>query len=1029
MVVALLAAACSNSDSDKATDSSSSVNAPPEQSDATAGLGLSLSEGAAAGSESVEVVSVVDGEALSDEDLEAISIRLGELEPAPPNDGYERPDDSLPPPRTGKTVDTPFPVDAGDPPPIIAEGPLEVLRYQPRGDVDIAPFLSVTFNQPMVPITTVGQLDDTAVPIQLEPELSGRWIWLGTRTVRFEHSSDLIDRLPMATTYTVTVPAGTTSQTGSELAEQVEWTFTTPPPQLQSFTPTGMSLPLEPVFVATFDQHVGRNQILAVTELTIDGESQPISLADEAEIAADKAASAVAERLPEGRWVAFVADATFDPATAFTVTIGGDIPSVEGPATNPEPQTRNLSTYAPLQVIDQSCTEEPCDPRWGELWLNFNNELDLEVFDPDMVSIEPQIPFDVRASGSSISIQASTQPSTTYSVSLSAELTDVFAQQLGDTEPLTFEVGPARDRLGRFDNILITTDPLTDDKSISIDSVGHAELRVRVLDVDVDDYAGTVKRLSRVYEQSADLPSWRVIENRIVEVHEPETLSQVEIDLPDALVDGDGHVVAIVESTETYDRESEDYWENRPAMAWVQSSTIGLDAFTDPSQLVVWTTDLATGAPLAEVSVGLAGSGAELTTGPDGVAIVEIPAGDSPYMVARLGEESTILDAWVSHQTVLNRSLFSITTDRGTYRPGETASVKGFLRRLLLAEDAQLHLPPRGKVGWTARDAQYNEIATGEAKLSSLGGFDFEFEIPPGANLGQSVIEFVDLEHTLQKGQASYAIQEFRRPEFEVTTQPQTGAPFYVGEPTTVSVNASYYAGGPLPDAEVDWEVTTQQTNYQPPDWDEFSFGIVRPYWIENDGYYGGDYGYEECCFEDYDYSPIEPVEPEYFSGRTDADGSHHVQINTEADDEGQPSAIRANATVYDVNRQAWSSESDFLVHPGEFYVGLRSDQTFVTEGDPLVIDAIVVDVDGEVATGRDVTLEAGRLASQYVDGQWTDVVVETQTCDETSAEEPVTCTFDTDPAGTYQIEATVSDDSDRASISQITRWVDGSGE
>ena len=37
-------------------------------------------------------------------------------------------------------------------------GPLHVLRMQPQGSVSVAPFVSVTFDQPMVPIATVGQL-------------------------------------------------------------------------------------------------------------------------------------------------------------------------------------------------------------------------------------------------------------------------------------------------------------------------------------------------------------------------------------------------------------------------------------------------------------------------------------------------------------------------------------------------------------------------------------------------------------------------------------------------------------------------------------------------------------------------------------------------------------------------------------------------------------------------------------------------------------------------------------------------------
>ena len=82
-----------------------------------------------------------------------------------------------------------------------------------------------------------------------------------------------------------------------------------------------------------------------------------------------------------------------------------------------------------------------------------------------------------------------------------------------------------------------------------------------------------------------------------------------------------------------------------------------------------------------------------------------------------------------------------------------------------------------------------------------------------------------------------FQIQEFRRPEFEVTARNETTGPYFVGDSATVAVEAKYYAGGPLPNAEVNWLVTSSPTNYNPPNWSDFSFGIWRPWW----NYYGGE--------------------------------------------------------------------------------------------------------------------------------------------------------------------------------------------
>src|SRR5438105_6910164 len=56
-------------------------------------------------------------------------------------------ENSLPPPRAGQTIQAAFaqPEPAGPPAPAGADAPLEVLRFAPEGEVELAPALSVTF--------------------------------------------------------------------------------------------------------------------------------------------------------------------------------------------------------------------------------------------------------------------------------------------------------------------------------------------------------------------------------------------------------------------------------------------------------------------------------------------------------------------------------------------------------------------------------------------------------------------------------------------------------------------------------------------------------------------------------------------------------------------------------------------------------------------------------------------------------------------------------------------------------------------
>ncbi len=95
----------------------------------------------------------------------------------------------------------------------------------------------------------------------------------------------------------------------------------------------------------------------------------------------------------------------------------------------------------------------------------------------------------------------------------------------------------------------------------------------------------------------------------------------------------------------------------------------------------------------------------------------------------------------------------------------------------------------------------------------SLGGFDLAVNLPDNAALGYAqvnlqLVEAGDFEGT--EYYHAFQIQEFRRPEFEVTARPEGEGPYFVGGEATVGVHAAYFAGGPLPNAGANWNVTAQ---------------------------------------------------------------------------------------------------------------------------------------------------------------------------------------------------------------------------
>ncbi|HET8591620.1 MAG TPA: alpha-2-macroglobulin family protein [Nakamurella sp.] len=966
---------------------------------------------------------------------------------------YRWPAQSLTKPPAGTTVHQTFPGpgDSQNPPttpPPTPTGPLHVLRMQPQGDVAVAPFVSITFDQPMVPVSTVGQQSAAAVPARISPAVPGHWDWIGTSTLRFTAESTEVDRLPMATRFTVTVPAGTTSQTGGRLAATATATFSTPPPAVQSFTP-GPDSPvgLHPVAVAVFDQRVDTASVLQHLTVTAGGTPWPVRAATPKEIAADRLAAAAMSAAPDGRAVAFRPERDFPAATDIVVTVGSGTPSAEGPLRSPQDNQHRFSTYPPMQLQGGGCGASDCQPG-GPILLRFSNPVDADAFDPASVSVTPAIPggASITAGGDEIIIAGATQPMTRYHVVVAAGLKDTFGQTLAEDAELTASFGHANTALYPFPTPVTTLDPLASTPTVTVTTVNQKRFRERVFAVDLTDwetyrgwYAGL---LSDRYTPGTDLhvPAWPVLVDRTVAVDRgDDRLVATALDLAPQLTDGRSQVVVLIEPIDPAPRDQE--WQNRPTVTWAQSTTLAVDAVADRTTVHAWVTDLRTGAPVPGVTVRmLDGSGDPVQPGTvtdaQGLGTLKLTASGGYALLAGNGDQTALLpaDMWGSawrSQPQHDRLLWYVTDDRQTYRPGETVSVKGWVRRQ--ADDTTLALstPAAGTVYWTATDNYGSKLGSGQAGIDSAGGFDLALSIPAGAHLG---VAFLHLQTS--GGDTDYSngndhpftIADFRTPAFEVQTHSGTGDPAVRGSDLPVQVDAGYYAGGPVGDAPVAWQVQTAKASYSPPGWSDYTFGVWVPWWYDGPVAGGGmASGPAPCCGPRPGGGSDSTVQT--FNGTTDGNGSDYLDVQVGdlgGDTDGLPVTVVAQATVTDVNRQQIADTADILVHPADYYVGLASNATFIKQGQQLTVQAIVTGIDGTAAAGRPVTVTAGRVTDQWSAGSTGQTVADPKTCSVTSQATPVSCTFTPALGGQYRITAIVTDEQGRTSRTELTRWVAG---
>ena len=616
---------------------------------------------------------------------------------------------------------------------------------------------------------------------------------------------------------------------------------------------------------------------------------------------------------------------------------------------------------------------------------------------------------------------------TVYKVVIPGTVGDVFGQTLGEPEPVEFEIEEARPLIWSVHRWFATVDPLGETQTVPVIVRQWEQLRVGLYSVDPSDFQSYWSFASRLWRSPAvfdDVP-WPLTAELIVDTGiDHDDLTEVPIDLSGALQGEHGHVVMIVEGAGRprgiAGHESALAYRDDTAsrvITWVQDTDIGVDLVTDYRDFAVWTTDLRSGDPLAGVEIQLEPWNMTLVSDGNGVAHASRNTSWSDLLgsdwfidtyVASLGADSAISPVFIEVRPQDDETIWYTADDRGMYRPGETLHLKGWVRNLDLSGDGDLeYLPSGALITYRAYGPFSNELGSGEVRLDDHGGFDLALELAEGANLGRGRIEFRragaadDDRHT-----HSFQIQEFRRPEFEVEARLESVGPHFIGEPAVVAVDARYFSGGPLPSAEVGWTVTTAPTSYSPPNWSDFTFGVWWPWW-------------------NFDRDRAVP-EVEVFSGRTDAAGSHYLRIDLEGDGDHLPVAVTAEARVTDVNRQRWASAIDLLVHSADLYIGVRSARTFVRAGDGIDIEAVVTDLDGNPIAGRAFEVTAERLVHRFVDGEWVEVALDTETCEGTSRQTPAECEFEADTGGRYRIAAHVVDDSGRTSRTEVTRWVSG---
>ena len=455
---------------------------------------------------------------------------------------------------------------------------------------------------------------------------------------------------------------------------------------------------------------------------------------------------------------------------------------------------------------------------------------------------------------------------------------------------------------------------------------------------------------------------------------------------------------------------------------------------------LAWLTDMNSGEPIAAAPVSFYLEGEELgmaQTDEDGVALLDLDipsesnwrpvtavsgvAGEADYAVASTEWNSGIgpwefglMSGWGGEPL---KSHFY--TDRPIYRPGDTVNWKGIVRAL---DNDEYTLPPANlPIAITVRNDMGTVIAQEMRTPSELGTVDGDVLLSPEAGTGFYYLEarFGADEQDAIYGGVGFQVAEYRKPEFEVTVEPEQEA-YVQGDTVRIKVDAAYFSGSPLADAPVTWRL------------------IADPYFFKWSDEEGRRYSFSPFDPESASYDPYQGVYAfglvNEGSGVTDADGSYVIELPADISQSLTSQNWAFDVTIQSGTNQFVSGRTTVPVHRAAYYIGLAP-RSYVTEvGNEVQVDLVTLTPEFDAYAGADLEIVVydfrwNNVYEQAADGsfRWESSVERTPvytTTLTTNRDGAAVLAWTPEQAGQYQITASGSDDAGNPTSSAEFVWV-----
>ncbi len=843
--------------------------------------------------------------------------------------------------------------------------------------------VTITFDRPMVPLTTIGEGRRQAenLPVTIEPAIEGTRKWLSTTTLEFTPTEGFAP----ATEYQVRVPAGITDVLGESVAEETAWSFTTSRPEVSFTDPPngydGVSSKVQ--IVLHFNQDVLLESVaerVAVVRSIHEGLllDEEIGALQEGKLSPEAAAPVALKvvygtREEEGKKVTDKSTVVLIPQQPLAwdswhaVLVRAGVQSPGGTLGSAAPFSAQFHTAGPMRV--RSIREE-----YSGIVIDFTNPYDAKTV-KDAVQISPKpegwddLEIEENTWGTtSLYLYPTLAPSTEYSVTIGASLKDSFGQPGESSDkPFTFRTPPITPQIfihssGTFGVFERGFPPV-----YYLNAVNVKQLNVSFAKLSFKEFLSDQRAGQSDWQFVPPLAGRSMARTWSIDVPTEENAwASIPFDLEEKV--GEPLPSGIYAVTVTAP-EYKDPYSGTPLVEKIYF-TVSRTALTfkfSGNKALVWAVDMQTGAPVAGADIALHDlNGNTLVTGTtDAEGFLDVPIDAAAFAV---DGNTWYPEIWVTAKTENDfafvgaswtngmlpgdfgigeefqaeagkQQLMSyLYTDRPIYRAGDTVHFKGILR--LKDNSGALAAPAAGRsVRVTVSDGEGTVIFGNAYNLSAFGSFAGELPLDPKASLGTywMNIEFEDgSDLTNNWGSTTFEVLAYRKPEYRVDVSFDREDAFS-GDTVRAAVEGAYYFGMPMDGAQVEWRAIT--TDY-----------FFNQY---TDGWYSFSLEDAWCWYDcERETKPIADGK-----GTLDAGGKFTIDVPVDLEEEALSQVLSIDVDVTDESNQVVSTRASIPVHKAGVYVGIRPEEYAVEPGEEAGIALVTVLPDGSVAANRRVDL------------------------------------------------------------------------